>query len=218
MGIRRQRKNWRTRALVVGAFLMLGILAAAPAAPAATPAADCQPFVEPCLLPFPNDLLTKPDSTSATGKRVDLPQAAMPTNTNGVQVSVAPYNRNDGFSPGSSIVVRVPGLDNPAALAQTNPVPLADMAQAFAPAAPIVVIDAATGERTLIWAELDSNASDPQHTTLLIHPGKNLVEGHRYVVGLRNLKNAERTDARSARLVRPLPRRPALAEVAADRA
>ena len=114
----------------------------------------------------------------------------MPTNTNGVQVSVAPYNRNDGFSPGSSIVVRVPGLDNPAALAQTNPVPLADMSQAFAPAAPIVVIDAATDERTLIWAELDSNASDPQHTTLLIHPGKNLVEGHRYVVGLRNLKNA----------------------------
>ena len=45
-------------------------------------------------------------------------------------------------------------------------------------------------QRTLIWAELDSNASDPQHTTLLIHPGKNLVEGHRYVVALRNLKNA----------------------------
>src|SRR6187549_298031 len=169
MGVTRQRKNWRTRALLMGAFLMLGMLGAAPAAPAATPAADCQLFVEPCLLPFPNDLLTKADSTSATGKRVDLPQAAMPTNTNGVQVSVAPYNRNDGFSPGSSIVVRVPGLDNPAALAQTNPVPLADMAQAFAPAAPIVLIDAATEERTLIWAELDSNASDAQHTTLLIH-------------------------------------------------
>ena len=45
-------------------------------------------------------------------------------------------------------------------------------------------------QRALIWAELDSNAGDPQHTTLLIHPGKNLVEGHRYVVALRNLKNA----------------------------
>ena len=217
MAIMRLREIRRTQALVlVGAFLVLVMLAAAPAARAATPAADCQPFVEPCLLPFPNDLFTKADSTSATGRRVDLPQAAMPTNTNGVQVNVAPYNRSDGFSPGSSIIARVPGLDNQAAFDQTNPVRLADMSQTYAPAAPIVVIDAATDARTLIWAELDSNASDPQHTTLLIHPGKNLVEGHRYVVGLRNLKNAERADARSARLVCPLSRRPAVAEVAEE--
>ena len=68
MGIKRQRQARRIRALLVGAFLVLGVLAAAPAATAATPAADCQPFVEPCLLPFPNDLFTKPDSTSATGR------------------------------------------------------------------------------------------------------------------------------------------------------
>jgi hypothetical protein len=190
MGITRLRENRRTQALLVGAFLLLGLVAAAPAAVAATPAADCQPFVEPCLFPYPNDLFTKPDSTTATGRRVNLPQAAMPTNTNGVQVSVAPYNRSDGFSPGSSIIARVPGLDNQAAFDQTNPVRLADMSQANAPAAPIVVIDAATKARTLIWAELDSQAGDPQHTTLLIHPGKNLVEGHRYIVALRNLKNS----------------------------
>src|SRR5215212_3731080 len=171
------------------AFLLLGVLAAPPAM-AATPAADCQPFAEPCLLPFPNDLFTKPDSTSATGLRVDLPQAAMPTNTNGVQVNVAPYDRSDGFSPGSSIIARVPGLDNQTAFDQTDPVRLADLSQTYAPDAPIVVIDAATGERALIWAELDSNASDPQHTTLLIHPGKNLTEGHRYIVALRDLKDA----------------------------
>jgi hypothetical protein len=192
MGIKQLRKSRRTKALsVVGAFLVLGVLVAAPATAAATPAADCQPFVEPCLLPFPNNLFTKSDATSATGVRVDLPQAAMPTNTSGVQINVAPYNRSDGFSPGSSIIARVPGLDNQAAFDQTNPVRLADMSQAFAPNAPIVLVDFATRQRTLIWAELDSNAGDPQHTTLLIHPGKNLVEGHRYVVGLRDLKNAD---------------------------
>jgi hypothetical protein len=167
------------------------MLAAAPAATAATPAADCQPFSEPCLLPFPNNLFTQPDTTSATGVRVNLPQTAMPTNTNGVQIDVAPYNRSDGFSPGSSIIARVPGLDNQAAFDQTNPVRLADMSQTFAPGAPIVVVDMATDQRALIWAELDSNASDAQHTTLLIHPGKNLVEGHRYVVGLSNLKDGD---------------------------
>jgi hypothetical protein len=176
--------------VIVGAVLVLGVMSAAPTASAATPAADCQPFAEPCLLPFPNNLLTKADSSSATGVRVDLPQAAMPANTNGVQIDVAPYNRNDGFSPGSSIIARVPGLDNQAAFDQTDPVRLEDMSQAFAQNAPIVVIDAATSKRTLIWAELDSNAGDPAHTTLLIHPGKNLTEGHRYVVALRNLKDA----------------------------
>jgi hypothetical protein len=171
-------------------FVLLGALAA-PGAIAATPAADCQPFAEPCLLPFPNNLFTKPDPTSATGLRVDLPQAAMPTNTNGVQVDVAPYDRNDGFSPGSSIIARVPGLDNQAAFDQTDPVRLSDLSQTYAPEAPIVVIDTATRQRQLIWAELDSNAGDSQHTTLLIHPGKNLTEGHRYVVAMRNLKDAD---------------------------
>ena len=37
-------------------------------------------------------------------------------------IDAAPYNLNDGFSPGQAIVVRVPGLDTPEALAATNPV------------------------------------------------------------------------------------------------
>ena len=174
-------------ALVVLAVLLPVGAASGASAP---PAANCQPFkAQPCLLPFPNDLFTKHDASSPTGRRVHLPQAAMPTNTEGKQIDVAEYNRNDGFSPGSSVVVRVPGLDNPTAFDKTNPVRLTDMSKAFKKGAPIVVIDAKTGKRQLIWAELDSNASDPQHTTLLIHPGKNLTEGHRYIVALRNLKD-----------------------------
>jgi hypothetical protein len=155
-----------------------------------TPAGDCEPFSqEPCLLPFPNDLFTKKDKSSKTGLSVDLPQAAMPTNEAGAQIDVGPYNRNDGFSPGSSIVARVPGLDNPDALDATNPVPLTDMSQAFKKRAPIVVIDEKTKERQLIWVELDSNAASPQDTTLLIHPGKNFEYGHHYVVAMRHLKD-----------------------------
>src|SRR4051794_23315238 len=66
------------------------------------PGGDCQPFSkQPCLLPFPNDLYTKPSKNSKTGLSVHLPQAAMPTNKAGAQVDVGPYDRNDGFSPGS---------------------------------------------------------------------------------------------------------------------
>jgi hypothetical protein len=169
--------------------MVVGLIAAAPAAVAA-PGANCRPYASnPCLLPFPNNLYTVKDQSSVTGRRVHLPQAAMPTNTEGSQIKVKPYNRNDGFSPGSDIVARVPGLDNPTALENTNPVPLTDMSKTFKPSAPIVVIDAQTHNRQLIWAEIDSNAPNAANTTLLIHPGKNLVEGRRYIVALRNLKN-----------------------------
>ena len=55
----------------------------------------------------------------------------MPTNTEGSQIKVKEYNRNDGFSPGSDIVVRVPGLDNPDRPQQDQPVRLTDMSKAF---------------------------------------------------------------------------------------
>jgi hypothetical protein len=158
---------------------------------AATPAADCQPFGEgPCLLPFPNNLFTKRDRSTATGLRVQLPTAAMPVNTGGQAVSVAEFDRNDGFSPGSSLIVHVPGLDNQQAFQRTGAVGLADMAQAFTPRQPIVVIDARSGYRQVIWSELDANATAPQNTNLLIHPGKNFAEGHTYIVALRRLRDS----------------------------
>ena len=182
-------RGTRLLSLALGGALLLAGLTVAPAAFAA-PGADCQPFSStPCLLPFPNNLYTVKDNSTPTGVRVHLPAAAMPTNKANVAISSLEYNRNDGFSPGSDIVVRVPGLDNPAAIAKTKPAPLTDLAQARNANAPIVVIDAATGKRRVIWAELDSNASDAAHTTLLIHAAKNFTEGHRYIVAMRNLKD-----------------------------
>ena len=153
-------RGTRLLSVALGGALLLAGLTVAPAAFAA-PGADCQPFSStPCLLPFPNNLYTVKDNSTPTGVRVHLPAAAMPKNKANVAIAPQEYNRNDGFSPGSDIVVRVPGLDNPAAMAKTKPAPLTDLAQARNPNAPIVVIDAATGKRRVIWAELDSNASD----------------------------------------------------------
>ncbi len=81
-------------------------------------------------------------------------------------------------------------MDTPAAFAQTDPVPITAMGEYAKPDAPIVVIDAATGERQMIWTELDSNANSAADTDLLIHWGKNLQDGHRYIVAMRNLKTA----------------------------
>ena len=157
----------------------------------AAPAADCQPFgARPCLFPFPDNRLTRPDRSSQTGVRLHLPAGAMPRNKAGVQVSPGPYDRNDGFSPGSDLVLHVPGLDNPRAFRRTDPVQLVNLARTFARRAPIVVIDEATGRRQLIWSELDANAKGAANTDLLIHPGQNFTDGHTYIIALRDLRNA----------------------------
>ena len=81
-------------------------------------------------------------------------------------------------------------MDTPEAFAKTGSVPITDMARYLDPNTPIVVIDAATGERQMIWTELDSNASTPADTDLLIHWGRNLLDGHRYIVAMRDLKDS----------------------------
>jgi len=52
------------------------------------------------------------------------------------------------------------------------------------------VIDADTGKRHLIWSELDANPANPADVALLIRPAVNFKEGHRYIVALRDLRDA----------------------------
>jgi hypothetical protein len=182
----------RTMAGAIAVVAACGALAASTASAglAAGPAADCQPFLDdvPCLQPFPNNLFTKKANTP-TGRRLNLPADAMPATEDGVAINAAEWNRNDGFSPGSMITIHVPGLDTPQALDNTGPAPVADIAQYKRKGAPVVVVDQKNGERHPIWAELDSTASTPEVTNLLIHPAINFKEKHRYVVALRDLRD-----------------------------
>ncbi|HWE33546.1 MAG TPA: hypothetical protein VG410_08685 [Solirubrobacteraceae bacterium] len=180
----------RTAALVAASTSLITASLGATQA-SAHAAADCQPFSStPCLLPFPNNLFTVKDKASATGLRVHLPQNAMPVNTKGARISVAPYDHNDGFSPGSAIVIHVNGLDNAAAFAKTNPAPLSNIGASLQTNQPIVLIDERTGKRVAIWSELDANVTGAQNINLLIHPAAALTNGDTYVVVLRNLKTA----------------------------
>ncbi len=141
---------------------------------------------EECLLPFPSDALTVVDGSTDTGRRVNFVRDAMPDNAAGVHVDPTEWNRNDGFSPGAQIMVRIPGLD-PTGSALP---PVTDLARSLDAGSPLVVLDADTGERILAWAEVDSHAEDSARQALLIHPARNLLEGHRHVVALRNLVDA----------------------------
>jgi hypothetical protein len=136
-----------------------------------------------CMLPFPNDHFTVEDDATVTGRRVDLAPAATPANLDGVHIDPTELNRNDGFSPGSAIAVLLPGLDPEA----SGLAPVTDMAASLDRDAPIVIVDADTGERHPYWAELDSRAPDAEHQLLFVRPARNFLEGHRYIVAIRDV-------------------------------
>jgi len=138
-----------------------------------------------CLLPFPSNIFTRQSDATDTGLRVNFDERAMPVNSDGVVVDPAEWNRNDGFSPGTVMITQVPGID----MEQTGAPRLIDTADSRLEDSPIVVINATSGERQLIWAELDANATEESQQSLLIRVGKNLLDGQRYIVALRNLKN-----------------------------
>lgn len=157
-----------------------------------------------CMLPFPSNHFTRPDDATDTGLRVNFSQEGMPlaspvnipadgrrlfinlVTTEETRTDPSEWNRNDGFSPGAMIMTHVPDID----LDETGAVRITDIEKSLAEDAPILVIDAVTGEKQLIWSELDANATSPDGQALIIRPAKNLIEGRRYIVALRNIKNS----------------------------
>ncbi|MCO5315484.1 MAG: hypothetical protein M9938_04885 [Solirubrobacterales bacterium] len=157
-------------------------------------AATCDFIAAPnpsvCMTPFPSDRYTKAAPSSKTGRLIDFKSAAMPVNKDAKPIDPAAYLASDGFSQGQTLLVRVPGLDTPDALARTNPPSLASPGRYTDAGSPVVVINAKTGQRHPIWVELDSKASSAANTQLMIHPMVNWDAGTRYLVALRNLKSA----------------------------
>jgi hypothetical protein len=139
-----------------------------------------------CLLPFPNDQFTTADATTGTGRRLSIMRASMPANAGGTAIDPAEINRNDGFSPGQAVLTFVPGID----LAQSGAAPITDMSRSLDPDAPVVLIDAVTGERHPHWVEMDSLVGAGQDRLMMVNPARNFLEGRRYLVVLRNLRDA----------------------------
>ena len=140
-----------------------------------------------CLFPFPSDFFTREDAGTPTGKRVNFDSRAMPVNQDGVVADPTEFNRNDGFSIGPALLTYVEGID----LAVTGAAPITDMAKSLDSGAPIQLIHAATGERQLIWAEIDQVPEEGEQRALIIRIGKNLLNGERYIVVMQNLLTSD---------------------------
>ena len=182
--------------ILLALALLASVAGALPGAAAELPTEPkCEFIASPgsskCMLPFPDDYYTKADPTSPTGRRIDFRELGMPTNAAGVPIEVAPYNVGDGFSPGSVITLKIPGIETAADVAAMRTVPINGIGRYTASGAPILVIDASSGQRWPIWVEIDSTVK-PDKANVEIHPAVNFTSGHRYIVALRNLRNANK--------------------------
>ena len=155
------------------------------------PAAEgrCDPIGARCMLPLPNDHFTVEDDGTPTKRRLALPRDSMPANVAGVPIDVTDQNRADGWSPGSTILTQLDGIDLVASKAPT----IGDPQRSLDDDSPIVLFDATTGRRHPFWAELDANADPGEPALLMLHPARNLPDGHRIVVALRGLTDAAGT-------------------------
>jgi hypothetical protein len=160
--------------------------------PALAPVTGCEVFGQPrCLLPFPNDRFTVADETMATGRRIAIGALGTPRALRGVKpVFTDELNRNDGWSPGSMLLARIPGLDLHETWGVTTD-HITDIARYTADDAPILVINADTGQRHAFWSELDTHPETTDADRLLIlRPAVNFDEATRYIVVLRDLKDS----------------------------
>jgi hypothetical protein len=148
---------------------------------------DCSALdTSQCLLPFPNDQFSTVDPSTDTGIRLDLARTSTPANKSGRRIDPYEQNRNDGFSPGQAVLVNLPGVD----LARTGVAPIDDMGRSLEPDSPVMIINAATGDRHPHWVEIDSLSTPDDGQMTHIRPAVNFDEGARYIVVLRNLRDA----------------------------
>jgi hypothetical protein len=148
------------------------------------------PVGHSCLLPWPNNAFTKAAKT-LTGRLVDISATATPMNKSGVHISPTYQDQNDGFSPGSVVMIQIPNLSiTNSNIATSTNIGLSGCTIGGTltnAEAPIVLWDETKGKCVPYFAELDAQDSDATTQLLLIHPAKNYVEGDRIIVLLRNL-------------------------------
>lgn len=165
----------------------------------------CNPLGDPagrgqCLYPWPIDLLTTPDASTATGLRLDYDGALLPLN-NMDKPFVADELANiyDGFSPNSQIRFTFAAKVDVAALPGLH-----DIAASLAADASIVLIDAESGERWPYFVEADATAEPGEPVTTFVRPMRRLDFNRTYVVGVRGLKDESGAEIAASPLFRAL--------------
>jgi hypothetical protein len=192
--------------VLVGMLAPLFLLVASPSGASAStipnPAvAECDALVttpvgHDCLLPWPNNAFTKTANTP-TGRLVNIALDATPMNKSNVHINPKYQDQNDGFSPGSVVMINIPNLSiTNSNIATSTNIGLSDCTikgKLTSTTTPIVLWDVTKHICVPYFAELDALDTDSTTQLLMIHPAINYIEGDRIDVLLRNLVSTSDT-------------------------
>jgi hypothetical protein len=148
---------------------------------------ECNPLGgTACMAPWPSAIYEIDDATTATGRRLDIPVGALPTNIDAITVDPAVYNKGDGFSSAAPMITAFPtGID------AANLVHYSNYEASVTDASPTVLIDMSTGELVHHFAELDAPAADqPERQALFIRSSAMLKGSTRYAVAIKKTLKA----------------------------
>src|SRR5579862_1873354 len=150
---------------------------------------------ERCILPYPSSRFLASDPSTPTGLRINYAANALPANTT-KHIDPTDWNTLDGFSPGPVILSLFPDTGFPVDLTASNVAFHTNFARSLDLDHPTIIMNAATGERIVHFAEMDANTSDVTKRALIIRPGRRLDDGTRYLVAIRNLVDTNGTPIR----------------------
>ncbi len=140
-----------------------------------------------CLTPWPSSIYEKDDSTTETGRHIDIPAGALPKNYDNIEVSPATYNKHDGFSSSAPLLIAFETGVDPSNLPSHK-----DIGVSLTDASPTVLIDMTTGELVAHYAELDVRAANtPASQALYIRSAAMLKGGTRYVAAIKKTLKAK---------------------------
>jgi hypothetical protein len=165
---------------------VLVVAACSSSSPPPEPKAGCNPLVgDDCMSPYPSSFYEAADPTTETGVTMAIPDGILPAPTGGTSLSPARLNLHDGMSRTSPFVVYFEAGVDPSQLPTLD-----QLDTTVTAAAPVQVLEFATGARVPVFAEVDANASVNQRQGLIIRPQVPLKPATRYVVALVDLKDA----------------------------
>jgi hypothetical protein len=137
-----------------------------------------------CMLPFPNNFWLRPNQT--TGKlNLQFSITTFPIDRFGTPIDPVKggWNDLDGFSPSMPMITYWPDLS-------LDGVPeYWHMNDSLNPDVPTVLLDTVTGQRLPHFGELDMLSNNTNQHLFMMWASTALVNGRRYIVGMRNLKN-----------------------------
>lgn len=133
-----------------------------------------------CMTPWPSSAFEVDDAATVTGRRLAIPDGALPATVDSLATDPAGWNVADGFSPAAPMVMSWKGGVSPDGLPPHDNFDLSLAADTAT-----VILDMTTGTRVAHFAEVDAYAdTQPDSQALLLRPAARLSGGHRYAVGI----------------------------------